>query len=122
MPDILVDTDVLIEGLKDKGGFVKRLNTATRGGRRFVSVLNVAELRAGATGDDPEIDQMLLDFTVLSADLDMAEAGGCLRRKYMRSHGTGLVDAILAAITLANDLTLVTNNRKHFPMPNLTIG
>jgi hypothetical protein len=31
-----------------------------------------------------------------------------LRRAYAASHGTGLVDAILAAVALAYDLTLVT--------------
>lgn len=30
-------------------------------------------------------------------------------------------DVTIAAVTLANRLTLVTDNRKHFPMPELQL-
>jgi len=41
---------------------------------------------------------------------------GLWRRTYGRSHGTGLADALIAASASAAQATLVTLNRKHFPM------
>jgi len=122
MAGALVDADVLIEGLRGDASVLERIEAASGAGARCLSVLTVAELRAGGSGDDPAVDEMVADFRVLPLDLTTAESGGRLRRAYAASHGTDLVDAILAAVALAYDLTLVTNNRRHFPMPGLKLG
>jgi predicted nucleic acid-binding protein len=41
---------------------------------------------------------------------------GLWRLQYGRSHGTGLADALIAASVEAAQATLVTLNRRHFPM------
>ena len=51
-----------------------------------------------------------------------AERGGRLRRSFGPTHGTGLVDAILAATAIEGALVLVTNDERHYPMPELTLG
>lgn len=46
----------------------------------------------------------------------MARRGGEYRRDYGPSHGTGLADALIAATAEAVGATLVTFNRRHYPM------
>lgn len=122
MPDVLVDTDVLVEALRGAEDAVRRVDRVARGGARHVSVLTLAELRAGRSGDDPAVDAMLEGFRVIALGRGAAERGGRLRRSFGPSHGTGLVDGILAATAIERALVLVTNNARHFPMPDLTVA
>jgi predicted nucleic acid-binding protein len=48
----------------------------------------------------------------------IAKRGGLIRNQYKQSHGTGLHDALIAATAELNDATLITFNRRHFPMLN----
>jgi predicted nucleic acid-binding protein len=43
---------------------------------------------------------------------------GLLRRDWrLKGHTLSFTDVIIAATAIANSLTLLTDNRKHFPMP-----
>ncbi len=45
---------------------------------------------------------------------------GALKNEWARKGNTiALPDVTIAAVALANGLILVTDNRKHFPMPEL---
>jgi len=85
-------------------------------------VVTAAELRAGARGDDPAVARLLGDFRIVPLALPTAEHAGRLRREFGASRGTGVIDAILAATALEQSLSLVTNNRRHFPMPGLMLA
>ena len=122
MAGALVDADVLIDLLRGDRSGLERLDRAASGGSRCLSVLTAAELRAGRGGDHPAVGQLIADFVVLPLDLGSAELGGRLRRQYGPSHGTGLVDGLLAAIAITRGLVLVTDNRRHFPMGELDLG
>lgn len=53
---------------------------------------------------------------------DIARCGGRLRYEYAHQGVTlGLPDLLIAATALVHDLTLITANRKHFPMPELAV-
>jgi predicted nucleic acid-binding protein len=122
MPGALVDADVLIDALRGDTAVPERIDRAAEGLGRHLSVVTAAELRAGARGDDPAVARLLGDFRIVSLALPTAEHAGRLRREFGASHGTGLIDAILAATALEQSLTLVTNNRRHFPMPGLVLA
>jgi predicted nucleic acid-binding protein len=122
MPGVLVDTDLLVQALRGGEGAVARIDAVAHSGPRHVSVLTIAELRAGRSGDDPAVDAMLESFRVLALGRSAAERGGRLRRMYAPTHGTGLVDAILAATAIEGSLVLITNNGRHYPMPELTLA
>jgi len=47
---------------------------------------------------------------------EIGVTGGLYRRDYRKSHETGLADALIAATARLHSLTLVTLNKKHFPM------
>ena len=52
----------------------------------------------------------------LNVDAAIARRGGSLRRTFRQSHGTGLLDALIAATAEAHGARLVTRNLRHFPM------
>ncbi|MGH2988431.1 MAG: PIN domain-containing protein [Solirubrobacterales bacterium] len=118
----LADTDVLIETLHGDASVLGRIDAAAAGEPRLLSVLTAAELRAGRSGQDPAVGELIASFRPLPLDLGTAEHGAGIRRRYGPTHGTDLIDAILAATALALDLTLVTNNRRHYPMADLRLG
>ena len=116
MADLLVDTDVRIEYLRGREkaieyleGLVSDLN---------ISAISVAELFAGGRGDEEKrnLQQFILAFTILPVTEKVASTGGLYRREYRQSHGTGLADALIAATAGELGLSLVTFNRRHFPM------
>jgi predicted nucleic acid-binding protein len=115
-PRLLVDTDVMIEYLRGADQAVTFLETLER--RPATSVLCVAELLAGARDEEESdvIRQFLMAFDELAVDAEIARMGGEYRRRYMKSHGTGLADALIAATVNHHHLTLATFNARHFPM------
>ncbi len=53
---------------------------------------------------------------------DVAKQAGSLRYQWRRQGYTlSLADATIAAVALHHNLALLTDNRKHFPMPELAL-
>ena len=111
----LIDTDVLIDYLRDEAVAVSFLENLPP--PLFIST-SVAELFAGVREGDERtaLAQFLTSFLVVSISEEIAVTGGLLRRDYGRSHGTGINDALVAATAKSVDAELITLNRKHFPM------
>lgn len=113
---ILVDTCIIIDHLRDRGGataFLRQLDE-----RPLVSVLTLAELQGGVVNREDErlMDRVILDWPVVPLDAPTARLGGSLWRRFRPSHGTGIMDAMLAATAQRQRARLATVNRKHFPM------
>lgn len=88
-----------------------------------VSALTVTEILAGVRNKREQqlFENLFNAWEILPVTHEIAELGGKLLNQYMRSHGTDLVDGILAATAQIHQLELVTCNLKHFPMfPQLT--
>ncbi len=62
------------------------------------------------------MDEFVKNLKVIPITVEIAINGGLFRRDYFKSHGVGLADAIIAATVEAEDVVLVTLNKKHFPM------
>ena len=116
MTQLLIDTDVLIDYLRDRAEAVAYLESLTP--PLSVSAITVAELYAGVRDGDERLtlDQFVDSFQVIALDEKIATRAGLIRRDFGRSHGTGLADAIIAATAEAHDANLVTLNSKHFQM------
>ena len=112
---LLIDTDVLIDCLRGRDqarSFIEAQSVAP-----FVSVATVAELYAGVFDEErSDLDAFLSVFRVVPMTEDIARNGGLHRRDYGRSHGTGLIDGIVAATAVKVGTRLVTLNRQHYPM------
>ena len=112
----LLDTCILIDYLRGKKGAVDFLESLDR--PPAISVLTISELFDGVRNEKEQIiiRDLIASLEVFEFNDVVAESGGLLRQKFYKSHGTGILDALLAATALENDLTLVTLNIKHFPM------
>lgn len=113
---VLIDSDILIDILR---GTRKALDRVTRhlesGGRACYSVITEAEILAGMRpGEEKAVDALLGSLEPLAVDRAIAHSAGSLKRKYGKSQGLLLPDAIIAATAIAHDLDLITGNSKHF--------
>lgn len=117
MPSILfIDTDVIIDYLRGQADAVTYLESLT--GSQCLSAVTVAELYAGVReGNERSVlDTFIKAFEIVPVDEIMAVNGGLYRRNYGKSHNVGLADAMIAASAEARGATLITLNKKHFPM------
>lgn len=113
---LVCDSDVLIDYLRDQPQAVAFLESTEAS--LSISSITIAELYAGVRdGEERQrLDAFIAAFTVLPVDGEPAQRAGLWRRQYGPSHGTGLADALIAAGAEAAGATLVTLNRRHFPM------
>jgi len=116
MPQLLIDTNVLIDYLRDRVEAVTYLESLAP--PLLVSAITVAELYAGVRDGAERVtpDQFIDSFQVVAIDEDIASRAGMIRRDFGKSHGTGLADAIIAATAEIHHASLVTLNSKHFQM------
>ena len=112
----LVDTNIIIDFLrgdsKAKEFIINNVDEIK------VSVVSVSELYAGVRGKKEEepLKNFLSSFETLVLDYSISVEAGYLKNKYYKSHNAGLADCMIAATSIQHDLTLVTDNFKHFPM------
>lgn len=115
----LLDTNVLIHAQRGRPETVRRRLRAVSPDDVVISTVTVAELWYGiARSADPDRkrelwSRFLTPFDVLAFDRAAAEAHGGLRFA-LRHHPIGERDLLIAAIALANDLTVVTGNTREF--------
>ena len=113
---LLIDTDVLVDYLRDFAPAVEYLESLEED--LCTSSIVVAELYGGVReGKERQaLESLLSVFELKPIDPELAERGGLLRRDYGPKHGTGLADALIAATAQHSGAVLVTLNAKHFPM------
>jgi predicted nucleic acid-binding protein len=113
---ILLDTDVLVDFFRGAKKAVDLVNLHS--GRIILSSIVVAELFAGVKGDTEQaiLENFVSLFPVVPVSAEIAKAGGLFKRDYVKSHGVGLADAILAATAEAEGAELKTLNIKHYLM------
>ena len=120
MLQYLIDTDWVIHYLNGRNDLVERLHVLRPDGLGL-SIVALAELYEGVySSRDPEKDEQgLNDFlrgvTVLGLDEETARIFGRERGRLRRAgQRIGDMDLFIAATALQYDLTLLTNNRRHF--------
>ena len=113
---VIVDTDVIIDCLRGRDEAVAFISA--RRSQIILSAITIAELYAGVKGAAEEriLETLLSRLPVVPVTADIAKAGGLMKRDYGKSHGVGIVDAVLAATAQAENAELATLNVKHYPM------
>jgi predicted nucleic acid-binding protein len=119
---LLLDTSVLIDVLRLRHGRRELLAELLRDGHTLATTaLNVAELYAGMRPEEASRTEKFmnaLDCYELTAAA--GRLAGSLKNKYARrGRSLTLADTIVAAIAIERRCTLMTDNRKDFPMPEL---
>ncbi|MCX7120626.1 MAG: type II toxin-antitoxin system VapC family toxin [Gammaproteobacteria bacterium] len=113
---LLIDTDIIIDYLRDYNPAVLYLEKTTH--QLQLSTITVAELYAGIRDNDEQkaIESFLAAFDIVSVNNAIAQLGGTFRKKYGKSHGTGLADALIAATAVDQQCHFATLNTRHYPM------
>ena len=128
-PQYLIDTDWVIDYLNDIERTKTRLEPLFPAGIA-ISVISIAELYDGIFGgaDPARKEQELLAFLARGIDrLDVDAATATLfarERSRLRRAGTpiGDFDLLIGATALHHNLTLLSNNRRHFQrIPGLNL-
>jgi predicted nucleic acid-binding protein len=122
MPEVLLDSDILIDhlrGYEPARQYLKRFEAGEMQG--YLSIITVAELAAGQmrqAQEEEKVQQLLALFTPIALDFALAWRAGEIRRQYH----TRLADALIAATALSHYLSLSTRNLQHFtPIEGLRV-
>ncbi len=127
MTALLFDTSVFICHLRGEHprctDYVQQVASAALIG--IVSVLSIAELYAGEKlSEEGEriVDSLIEPFQIIDVGSDISLLAGRLVRQWRRSHGIGVIDAVIAATALVEEVPVLTLNAKHFNfIPGLVV-
>jgi predicted nucleic acid-binding protein len=120
--ELLLDTSVLIDVLRSRNQRRELLAELVEKGHRLsTTAFNIAEVYAGMHSDEESRTAVFLDS--LHCHPLSAVAGrraGLLKANWAKNGRTlALADTIIAEIAIEQNCTLMTDNRKDFPMPEL---
>lgn len=120
----LLDTSVLIDTLRLHHGRKELLAQLAQDGHRLATTaINVAEVYSGVRAAEEQRTGLFLEsLECYGIDASVAEHAGRLRNLWKKKGKTiTLPDVIVAAITIERGCILMTDNRKDFPMAELTL-
>jgi tRNA(fMet)-specific endonuclease VapC len=120
----LVDTDWIIDHLRGKEEVKEKLKELRPSGIA-ISIVSLAELYEGIySSKDPIKDQNILEnlltqFFILEIEEDICKVFGKERGRLRQQRKTvGDFDLLIASNCLHYNLTILTNNRKHYEVVN----
>ena len=120
----LLDTSVLIDTLRSRHGRKELLASLLKDGHNLATTaINVAEIYSGVRTDEEQRTNLFLgSLQCYPIDAAAGEHAGRLRSIWARKGRViALPDMIVAAIAIQRGCTLMTDNRKDFPMPELKL-
>lgn len=118
----LLDTTVLIEASRHREPALSWVQEALRKSDEVgACAVTVAEFFAGLRPDErPRWDAFVAELSYWATTREMARQASIYQYTYARLGRTILTaDALIAATTVAVGATLVTDNTKDFPMPEI---
>lgn len=124
MASYLLDTTVIVNYLRGKPATVRLVKRIfAEGSSLGCCPINIIEVCAGALEKEKEATRQFLDsLEYYELTKETAMMAGEYKRYYQKKGTTlSLPDVAIAAVAIANDLTLLTDNRKHYPMTELNV-
>ena len=112
----LVDTDVLIDVSRNNEAAIDFLDQLDDSWS--MSIITALELIVGARNKNEvtQIDQLIAAYSAIPLTAEIGNSSYGLLRQFVKSHGLRVFDSLISATALAENLTLVTKNKKHFQM------
>ena len=124
MATFLLDSSVLIDTINGKKGRGQMLEDLLRNGHVLACCsINVTEVFAGLRPhEEVRTLDLLYSLQYYPVTFPIARLAGLLKRDYARK-GTTLAttDVTIAAVALHHEITLITDNIKHYPMRELNL-
>lgn len=119
----LLDSDVIIEyfrGDRETKGLIEKIQEK---GLIASSVLNLVEVKRGTREQElPLVNEFFDSIIAIAIDKEIAEKAVELALTWKKKGRIiQLVDSCIAATCILNDFTLVTYNKKDYPMRELKI-
>lgn len=113
----VVDSSVLIDASRDRAEAVRFLSEAADEGE-FWSVTPVrTEIRWGMWATEAQIvERLLAGIRWVEVSVALADRAGDHGRRWGRSHGLSVIDALVAAAAEQLDAQVATLNIRDFPM------
>ena len=124
MATLLLDTSVLIDTLRLRHGRKELLASLVVDGHNLATTaINIAEVYSEIRPGEEQRTTLFLDtLQCYAIDAAAGEHAGRLRNLWAkRGRVIALPDIIVAAIAIERGCTLMTDNRKDFPMPELKL-
>lgn len=124
MASYLLDTSVIIDALNGKRGRKELLlDLLHQGSLLACCSINVAEIYAGMRPkEEKATEEFLKSLDYYHVTWPVARLAGLLKRDHARKGVTLTVaDATIAAVAIAHELILITDNAKDFPMKDLKL-
>jgi predicted nucleic acid-binding protein len=124
MATILLDTSVIFDHLNGRAGRTEFLDRLLDEGHLLACcAVNITEVYAGLRrGEKIKTDAFLDSLEYLPVTPPVARQAGLLRRDWrIKGKTLSYTDVTIAAVALSNATPLLTDNRKHFPMPGLEL-
>lgn len=119
---ILLDTTVLIDVLRARANRRAQLADLVEGGHTLATTaLNIGEVYAGMqTGEETRTEEFLAGLVCYPITVEIARRAGSLKSRWAQKGVTlSLADMFVAATALEHHLTLMTDNRKDFPVSGI---
>jgi predicted nucleic acid-binding protein len=120
----LLDTSVIIDALNNKRNRPTLLLDLVKSGHVLACcAINITEVYAGLRPkEEAATEELFASLRHVPIMPPAARLAGELKRNYSRKGKTlNLGDVIVAAVAIYNELTLLTDNVKDFPMKNLLL-
>ncbi len=123
MPDILLDSDIVIAVLRGSQKIIDELIRLEKTGCRLLyTPIAKAEIYHGIRkGEEEKVEAFFAGCHCLPIADEAGEKAGYYLRRYHQSHGVEIADAFVAAAANINDAVLFTLNHKHYPMKDVAI-
>ena len=120
----LIDTDVMVDFFKHKDPAKALIARLSKHAVLALSTLTITELRSGWTKEQANwlLPRLYALCSVVPVTKEIAEQAGIWRQEYKsRGQSIGTPDTVIAATAYLHDYSLVTNNVKDYPMPELKL-
>lgn len=119
----LIDTDIIIWVLRNNQKYIKLLKKLSKAGTLYISTITIAEVYKNIYPSEyTNTEEVLNKFRSLDVTPTVAKQGGFYWQQFFKKlQGLSLADCLIAATANLNEATLVTLNKKHFPMKDIKL-
>jgi predicted nucleic acid-binding protein len=124
MNPFLLDTNIIVNVFRRRGDALLLVENLLSQGQPLASCpVTITEVYAGMRPHEEKATRAFMKtFVFLSVNAEIAEQAGHLKRRYAKGgKALSFQDATIAAISIAYGCTLVTENIKDFPLPELQL-
>lgn len=124
MAVILLDSSVIFDHLNGRFGRTQFLEQLMAQGHIFACcAVNFTEVYAGLRiGEEDRTATFLDSLEFLPVTAEIARQAGLLRRDWhKKGHTLSYPDVTIAGVAIRNQVALLTDNGKHFPMPEIQL-